>query len=398
MKCRICSHTKFKLIIDLGKQPWGNDFLKEKFIGKENFYPLKLIYCNNCSLVQLSHTVKKETMFKDHTYLSGTTKTLNEHFLKVSMRVDKKFFLKKKKKYALDIGSNDGSQLKYYKKLGYNVFGVESSKTASSIANKNGIKTLNNFFNEKIAKKIKNKFDIINASGVFFHLEELHSVTRGIKSLLNNDGIFVVQFIYLKEMINNLAFDQVYHEHLVYYSLKTLQTLLDIYELDIFDAYLSKIHGGSIIAYISHKNSKKKTSRLKILLKDEINEKINNFSTLRKFAKKIRESKKSSLKLLNKWKKEKKTIYGFGAPVKGNTLMNYYGINRKHFKYLVEKNPLRENLYSPGSHIPIILENKIQIQPDIYYVLAWNFRKEILKNNKSLIKKGIKFYFPILTK
>lgn len=258
MKCRICSNKSFKQIIDLGKQPWGNDFLKKKFVGKEKTYPLRLIYCNKCSLVQLDYTVKKEVMFKNHTYLSGTTRTLNDHFFNVAKKIDRKYFYKKKNKYALDIGSNDGSQLKCYKKLGYNVLGIESSKTATDIANLNGIKTLNYFFNEKIGKKINKKFDIINASGVFFHLEELHSVTKGIKILLNENGIFVVQFIYLKEMVKNLAFDQIYHEHLIYYNLKTLQTLLDIYELEIFDAYLSKIHGGSIIAYVSHKNSKKK--------------------------------------------------------------------------------------------------------------------------------------------
>lgn len=395
MKCRVCSKKKFKQIIDLGNQPWGNDFLKKSMVGKEKFYPLKLLYCENCQLVQLNYTVKKEIMFKNHTYLSGTTKTLNNHFNDVALKLDKKFFKNKRNKNAFDIGSNDGTQLKYYKKLGYNVLGVESSAVASRIANKNGIRTINKFFNENIAKKIDNKFDIINASGVFFHLEELHSVTKGIKKLLKKDGIFVVQFIYLKEMIKNLAFDQIYHEHLIYYNLKTLNNLLKMHGLELFHAYKSKIHGGSIIGYVAHHKQRKITKNLIKLIKSENEAKVNNYSTLLRFAKRIENKKLENKKLLANWSKQKKIVYGFGAPVKGNTLMNYFKISNADFKYLVEKNTLRKGLYSPGSHIKIILENEIVQHPDIYYVLAWNFKKEILKNNKYLIKKGVKFYFPI---
>ena len=395
MKCRVCSKKKFKQIIDLGNQPWGNDFLKKSMVGKEKFYPLKLLYCENCQLVQLNYTVKKEIMFKNHTYLSGTTKTLNNHFDNVALKLDKRFFKNKRNKNAFDIGSNDGTQLKYYKKLGYNVLGVESSTVASRIANKNRIKTINKFFNENIAKKIDNQFDIINASGVFFHLEELHSVTKGIKKLLKKDGIFVVQFIYLKEMIKNLAFDQIYHEHLIYYNLKTLNNLLKIHGLELFHAYKSKIHGGSIIGYVSHHKQRKITKNLIKLIKSENEAKVNNYSTLLRFAKRIENKKLENKKLLASWSKQKKIVYGFGAPVKGNTLMNYFKISNADFKYLVEKNTLRKGLYSPGSHIKIILENEIVQHPDIYYVLAWNFKKEILKNNKYLIKKGVKFYFPI---
>ena len=395
MKCIICSKKKFKHVLNLGKQPWGNDFLQKKNLGKEKLYPLKLVYCQSCECVQLDHTVKKEVMFKKHTYLSGTTKTLNNHFQNVANKIDRYFFKKRKNKYAFDIGSNDGTQLKHYKKIGYKVLGVESSSTACQVANRNGIKTLNSFFNEKVANNIKNKYDVINASGVFFHLEELHSVTRGIKKLLKNDGVFVVQFIYLQEMMKNLAFDQIYHEHLLYYNLKTIEILLNKHGLDLFHAYKSDIHGGSIIGYVCHKNFRAKTKSLTKLFEIEKKSKANSYSTLTRFAKKVKENKIKNNHIIKNWIKQKKIIYGFGAPVKGNTLMNYFGINSSHFKYLVEKNPLRKGLYSPGSHIKIILENEITQHPDIYYVLAWNFKKEILKNNKYLIKKGVKFYFPI---
>jgi 2-polyprenyl-3-methyl-5-hydroxy-6-metoxy-1,4-benzoquinol methylase len=213
MECRICSSKNLDLVVNLGRQPWCNNFLKKSQLGKEKFYPLKLMYCNNCSLAQLSYTVKKEIMFSDHTYLSGITKTLSNHFKKICNNINKQFNCDKGKKSILDLGSNDGTFLKHFKKIGWEILGIESSKRISIIANKNGIKTINKFFNYELASLLKKKFDFINASGVFFHLEELHSFTRGVKYLLANDGVFIVQFLYMKSIVNNLAFDQIYQEH-----------------------------------------------------------------------------------------------------------------------------------------------------------------------------------------
>src|SRR6185295_18649276 len=163
-------------------------------------------------------------------------------------------------------GSNDGTQLKHFKKLGYSVLGVESSKSTAAIANENGIETVHAFFNNGIARSLNRKFDIINASGVFFHLEELHSVTDGIRECLQPDGVFVVQFLYMKQIIENLAFDQIYHEHLLYYNLRTIHTLLSRHGLEMFDCYLSPIHGGSIIGFITHAGKRPVSVRLELML------------------------------------------------------------------------------------------------------------------------------------
>ena len=265
MKCRVCFSKKLSKILDLGKQPWCNDFLKKNQLGFEKFYPLLLLYCNNCSTVQLNYTVKKEIMFSNHTYLSGITKTLSDHFFDISKEINKKFNKKKRKKSILDLGSNDGTFLYHFKKLGWKILGVESSKNIAKIANKRKINTMNMFFNLKNAKKIKTKFDFINASGVFFHLEELHSFTRGVKHLIKKDGVFIVQFLYMKKIVENTAFDQIYHEHLLYYNLKTLEFLLNKHNFEIFDAHLAKVHGGQMVAYISNKGVRKKTKRFKNL-------------------------------------------------------------------------------------------------------------------------------------
>lgn len=395
MKCRICESKNLDLVFDLGNQPWGNNFLTLDKIGKEKKYPLELLYCNNCSLSQLSYTVQKEVMFSDHTYLSGMTSSLANHFKDVANLLNKRFNEKNEKKNILDLGSNDGTFLKQFNSLGWDVLGVESSKEISKIANKNGIKTLNKFFNYKVAEEINQKFDFINASGVFFHLEELHSFTQGVKKLLSKNGIFIVQFLYMKQIIKNVAFDQIYHEHLLYYNLKTLDHLLSIYDLEIFDANLSEIHGGQMNAFVAHKSSRQKTKNYLKILDEEIKENANLKSSYIKFEKNSRLLKEKNLLFFEKALQSNKKIFGLGAPVKGNTLINYFGITKKMMPKLLEINPLRKNLYAPGSHIPVVMEDEEKELPNIYYVLAWNFKEEILKKNSELIDKGIEFYFPI---
>ncbi len=393
--CRVCDSTDLELAIDLGHQPWCNNFLEPQSIGKEPFYPLRVLYCHNCGTVQLDYTVKKEIMFGDHTYLSGVTQSLSEHFKSIAHEVDSKFFKNSLSKSVLDIGSNDGTQLKHFQALNYEVLGVESSKKTAKIANDDNVPTVNDFFNLDLVKSLNKKFDVINAAGVFFHLEELHSVTEGIKEALEENGVFVVQFLYMKKIVDNLAFDQIYHEHLLYYNLNTIEVLLERHNLSMFDAYLSPIHGGSIIGFVTHKGKKNPSKRLLEMRKAEVDNKSNEFLTYLNFAKRIQKMKVDNLEFLDKAKKEGKQIWGFGAPVKGNTMLNYFGVGTQYLNYLVEKNELRRGLYSPGMHIPILIEKELKELPDIYYVLAWNFKKEILANNQHLIDKGIQFYFPV---
>jgi 2-polyprenyl-3-methyl-5-hydroxy-6-metoxy-1,4-benzoquinol methylase len=395
MICRVCDATHLDPVIDLGEQPWCNNFLKKEEIGKEPFYPLRVLYCHDCHTSQLDFTVKKEIMFGDHTYLSGTTKSLSEHFRNIANEIDAKFFEDKKQKSVLDIGSNDGTQLKHFQVLGYEVLGVESSKTTARIANDAGVSTLNAFFNQQTMADIGKQFDLINASGVFFHLEELHSVCEAIKQGLMQDGVFVVQFLYMKSIMENLAFDQIYHEHLLYYTLETIEVLLNRHGLSMFDAYLASIHGGSIIGYITHKGNREPSKQLLAMREDERVSGCNTIEAYYEFDLRIQSMRQENLVYLNNAKATGKRVFGFGAPVKGNTMLNYFGVGPDLIECLVEKNELRRGLYSPGMHIPLLLEEEVSELPDIYYVFAWNFKKEILANNQALIDKGVEFYFPV---
>lgn len=395
MQCRVCDSGSLELVIDLGMQPWCNNFLRKEDVGKEPFYPLRVAFCHDCATSQLDFTVKKEIMFGDHTYLSGVTKSLSSHFASVAREVDERFFADVTDKSVLDIGSNDGTQLTHFQALGYDVLGVESSVKTAKIANDRGVPTRQAYFNLETMRDIGRKFDVFNAAGVFFHLEELHSVCEAIKEGLKDDGVFVVQFLYMKSIMENLAFDQIYHEHLLYYSLKTIETLLNRHGLAMFDAYLSPIHGGSIIGYVGHAGKRPVSDNLTAMRAAEDESGCNTIEAYRAFAERIKVMKEENLAFLRAAKAAGKRVFGMGAPVKGNTMLNYFGVGPELISCLLEKNELRRGLFSPGMHIPIEIEGEKTEIPDIYYVLAWNFKNEILQNNQHLIDQGVEFYFPV---
>ena len=393
--CRVCDSARLEPVIDLGMQPWCNHFLRADEVGTEPIYPLRVAYCLDCATAQLDHTVPKEVMFGNHTYLSGVTRSLSDHFRSVAEEVAQRFTAGKSRPSVLDIGSNDGTQLKHFQTVGFDVLGIESSRTTAEIANAAGVNTVNEFFNADLVSRIGRRFDVINAAGVFFHLEELHSVAEGIRIALADDGVFVVQFLYMPSIIDNLAFDQIYHEHLLYYTLTTVNQLLARHGLELFDAYLSPIHGGSIVGFATHAGRLPKTSRLEHALASEIRGEYNSIDTYRRFAERIQTMRVENLAFLEDRAAQGKRVYGMGAPVKGNTLLNYFGVTNRLMQCVVERNTLRRGLYTPGSHLPVLMEDELPEPPDVYYVLAWNFKREILARNRDLLDRGVEFFFPV---
>ncbi|MDB3982327.1 class I SAM-dependent methyltransferase [Candidatus Pelagibacter sp.] len=394
--CRVCNSSKLKKIIDLGMQPWGNDFIKISQKKKSKLYPLNFVICKECKTCQIDHTIPKEKMFINHSYMSGTTKTLRNHFKDLGKKILKESQFREND-YILDIGGNDGTFLEFFKEKNIKVLNVDSGKQQSVISNSKGINCLNNFFNEKLAKQIienNDKAKIIHGSGIFFHLEDLKSVFKGIKSLLKDDGTLVAEFIYLPSMIQNLAFDQIYHEHLLYYSLSTFQNLLNEFNLEIIDAEKVSIHGGSCITYIKHKDAEvKKSLRFKTLLEDEKSKGFLNYEIYANFASKVYSLKNQMHKLINKIKDEKKKIYALGAPVKGTTLLNFMELNENHIDCAVEINKHKFNTFYPGTKIPVLNQDDIS-DPDYYLFLSWNFKKEIIEKMGNFVDKGGRYIIP----
>lgn len=384
--------TDYELILDLGDQPWGNNFIPKEKINQEPYYPLQLVYCNQSELLQLNYFVPKEVMFKQHFYLSGTTRTLIQHFYNLAKENLDQYVLDTEKDIILDIGGNDGSQLIQYQKLGFkNVINFESADNICELSKQNGVNTINDFFNETTVKKHlqPGSIKLINASGVFFHLEELDSVIKGINYCLNDDGVFIVQCMYVGAMIDNLNFDTIYHEHLCYYTLNSLTKLLLKYNLYLEDAYFDEIHSGSIICKFKKYQVNFTKRTLDLIERD----KKYNLNSFKEFSKKIQDKRFKLKELLTNLKNQGKKIYAYGAPVKGNTLLNYMKIDNTLIEKVVEINPYKIGLYTPGSYIPVVKETENDL-PDYYLMLSHNFEKELLEKNKTIIEKGIKFIIP----
>tara|TARA_R110000824_G_scaffold177610_11_gene357106 strand:+ start:86 stop:1114 length:1029 start_codon:yes stop_codon:yes gene_type:complete len=333
-------------------------------------------------------------MFLEHKYLSGTTKSLREHFLGLASENKREFELREDD-IVVDIGGNDGTQMIQYQKIGLtNCWNIESATKIAQISQDSGVNTISDFFNEACARTNfeEGSVKLINASGVFFHLEELHSVIRGIKYLLKQDGVFIVQFMYAGAMIDNNNFDTIYHEHLCYYTLRSLQKLLQPYGLEVFDAYKVPIHSGTVVAKIAHTNSAnmEKTERYHQTLKEDQKYTLESYL---KFAETVVSKKDELRRFLRSLKANDKTIYAYGAPAKGNTLLNYFKIDKKLIDKCVEINELKVGYYLPESHIPIILESEEDL-PDYYLLLSHNFATEIINKNKDVIRKGTRFIIP----
>jgi len=393
-KCRICRSNELELFLDLGNQPWCNDFITENQIGKEKVYPLQLCFCHNCTAVQINYTVPKEIMYSDHFYLSGTTATMVKHFQKISNKMCKCFA---PNGLVIDIGSNDGTLLNCYKKNNMNILGIEPCKRSAKIALNNGIPTNIIFFNYEHATDIvksEGKAKIITAANVFYHIEDLHDITCCIKLLLDNDGIFIVHFSYLPNIINRKEFDIMYHEHLLYYRLYTLNYLMNIYDMEIFDIdSAAEIHGGSIVAYICHKGKRKITNQVKKMYKQENKDGFNQIKKYNDFAYDVKILKSKIIELVHNLKHKGNVIYAFGAPAKGTVLLNYCGFSNKEITIAVEKNPFKFNHYIPCTNIPIVDEVKIN-EPDYYLLLAWNFMSEFCKS-QAYIEGKRKFIIPL---
>jgi hypothetical protein len=394
--CRCCGGENVEVFLDLGDQPHCNRLLpQDASAGAEPRYPLRVGFCHDCTMVQIDHTIPKETMFSDYPYVSGTTRTLTDHFRDTAARLAKTYGLRPSD-LVVDIGSNDGSWLAQYAPFGVRILGIEAAENIVRLAFERGVPTWHRFFNESCALDILAQHGparLITAAGVFFHLEELHSVVRGIEILLADDGVFVVQAIYLGGMVENTAFDQVYHEHLCYYTLRSLSALLERHGLQIFHATFVPVHGGTLEAHVARPGTRPIDASVSALADDEERRGLGKLSTYRSFASRVMQLRDSLRAVLEDYKAHGRSVWAYGAPAKGATLLNSFGIGPDLVAKAVEKNPLKVGLAIPGVRIPIEAEEGGR--PDAYLVLAWNFLNEFLLKEQAYLAAGGEFIVPI---
>jgi C-methyltransferase C-terminal domain/Putative zinc binding domain/Methyltransferase domain len=396
MACRVCGARTVCLFLDLGDQPHCNRLIPPDMAHlREPYYPLRAGYCSTCTLVQIDHTIPKESMFADYPYVSGTTKTLVAHFKMTAERLATAYNLKPGDR-VVDIGSNDGTWLKQYQPLGLRVLGIDPAANVVDLAIKNGVPTWARFFNEATAEEILAKggpVSLVTAAGVFFHLEELHSVVRGVKKLIDSNGVFVVQAIYLGAMLDNIAFDQIYHEHLVYYTLRSIEALFAQHGLEVFDASLVPIHGGSLEVHVAPKGRRAIEPSVARMREREARKGYGELATYEAFARRVWELRDQLLALLRRYKAAGKSVYAFGAPAKGATLVNSFGIGPDLVQKATERNPLKVGYMMPGTRIPIV--DEAGQKPDAFLVLAWNFVDEFRKRERAYLEAGGEFIVPV---
>ena len=385
-ECRSCGNEKLKRVISLGYQPLANNLLKKKTENTE-LYPLEVNYCDNCHNCQLSVAVDPKKMFLNYLYTSSTSKVFREHFEKSAKKYIKEFKLTKKS-YIIDVGSNDGIALTPFRNLGFkNVLGIEPAKNLAKLANKNKIKTFNGFLTIKNLKKINKGADIILASNVFAHSDNLKEMAECMKRLLKKNGTLIIEVQYLLNTLKDLTFDNIYHEHYNYWSLTSLVNFFKQFDLEIYNAEKIQTHGGSLRIYVKNKKTKI-NKNVKLLLKEEENFGIKEYSTYKNFADKIYKIRSNVINNLNKLKLQSKKIVGYGSPAKATTALNFFGV-KDQIDFIIEDNKLKHGKFIPGVKIPIQSKNKIKNKLPVALVLAWNFFEDIKKNNSNLFHRFI---------
>lgn len=396
----MCKGKKLTKYLDLGHTPPADQFLTKEQLEKPVVsYPLSVYLCLTCGLSQLGFVVDPKILFQDeYPYDSSTTRTGREHFFSMADSIATRFGYGKGD-LAVDIGSNVGVLLQGFKKKGLDVYGVDPAKNIAKIANARGIPTIADFWKVKNAKKIlqkKGKASVITGTNVFAHADDLDEFMQAVKLLLTPNGIFVIEAPYFLNLVKNLEYDTIYHEHLSYISIKPLIPFFKKFGMELFDVVEVGIHGGSARLFIGRIGKHKKEPIVAKLLDRERQTNLHSLKAMQEFAHRVEENRQSLRTLLTDLKKKGKTIAALSAPAKGMTLLNYCKIGVETLDFATEKNPLKLNRFTPGMDIPVVKDSLLlQRKPDYALILAWNFAPEIMENLREYKKKGGKFIIPI---
>jgi hypothetical protein len=400
--CRSCGTPLPKPFLDLGNSPLSNGYLSEKNLHEiEPYYPLEIYFCPHCSLVQLDEFEAPEQIFSaDYTYFSSYSSSWLAHCKEyVDMMMSR--FGYDKNSFVMEIASNDGYLLQYFKEYQIPVKGVEPAKNTAEIAIAKCIPTDITFFNTKYAKELVYRnclADLIIGNNVLAHNPNLNDFVEGLCIALRPLGVITMEFPHILQLMKNNQFDTIYHEHYSYFSLHSAQYLFNAHNLEIFDVDELPTHGGSLRIYAKHLADKKHelSPHVAEMLNKEKHAGLLNPATYEKFRKNVEETKRALLQCLISTKKERKTVVGYGAPAKGNTLLNYCGIRTDFLDYTVDINPYKQNLFLPGTHIPIKHPDQIRIdKPDYILILPWNIKEEIMEQLSYVQTWEGKFIIPI---
>ncbi len=379
-ECRICSSEKLSDVLDLGDQPPANS-LRKNLNEELPTAPLKLVQCENCSTVQLTATVDPKYLFSQYVWVTGTSKTARDYSEYYASEVLKR--TQTKNPFIVEVASNDGTFLAKFKSKGCKVLGVDPAKNIADKATEDGIPTLAEFFDENIAKKISAEYqkpNVVMARNVIPHVKEIHSIAKGMSELVDTNGLVVVEFHYADIIAKELHYDSIYHEHLFYFSLKSINHLFEKYGLYSFDAFSSPISGGSIVLFFSKQRNEHRQALKDLLIKEEKSG-LNHIDTWKKFGTESQKHVAELKKIVSSYTKNNRLV-AYGASARSSTLLNFAQISNKEIECVIDKNPIKQNLYTPGTDIKIVSyeEGFRQLKDRHLLLLAWNFEKEVIED------------------
>lgn len=398
-KCLVCN-TSIEPFISYGSMPLGNGFLTPDQFDKEYFYEMEVASCPKCTMFQLVRQPDAEQMFhENYAFFSGTSAYMEQHFKKFATSVIEQY-LTTDDPFIVELGSNDGIMLKNFAQKGYRHLGVEPSKNVAKAAEKHGVKSICEFFDERLAEKIvktHGQADAFLAANVMCHIPNIRSVVAGIKKLLKPTGVVMFEDPYLGDVLPKNSYDQIYDEHTFLYSATSIKYLFGLFDMELIDVQHQVTHGGSMRYVLAHKGAKEVLPAVQERLDSEKEMGVQKVDTYINFKKSCEKSKTDLVNLLTKLKSEGKRVVGYGATSKSTTILNYTGIGADLIEFISDTTPTKQGKYTPGSHIPVKpYEEFKKDYPDYAVLFAWNHAKEIMAKETEFVEKGGKWilFFP----
>ena len=398
--CRLCGGNRLTLVLNLAPTPPANAFVSRDELDKpQPCFPLDIFFCEDCRHVQLLDVVNPSVLFENYVYVSGTSPSFVAHFESYARDILARF-KPAPGSLVLDIGSNDGTLLRFFQSAGMKVLGVDPARSIAEEATRKGIKTLSTFFSPKLAKEIRAQYGeakVITGNNVFAHIDDLESIVEGIRALLAPDGVFVFEVSYLVDVFEKTLFDTIYHEHLDYHSVKPLVPFFQRLGMELIEALPVSSHGGSLRGMAQLKGGPHpvgKSVAEAIAREEKLG--LDRASTFQQFGKNINALKAALGKLLRELKSQGKKIAGFGAPAKATTLMYHFEIGPEVIDFIVDDSPLKQGLFTPGFHVPVVPSSAMyERKPDHVLLLAWNFAGPIMKSHRAYTDAGGHFIIPL---